>query len=214
MPRQPSRTKQRAGSGRSRTEQNLRLAIAEAAARMLATNEARNFHAAKQKAAARLGVTDARNLPSNEEVEAALLSYQRLFHGEEHALRVRKLREAAVRSMRFFERFSPRLVGAVLQGTATQSAEVHLHLFAEPAEEVELFLAEQRIPFEQGQKRLVAGNGEFIIVPSLSFIAQDTPFDLTIFPPNSLREAPRASRDGSPIERASVHAVEALIATE
>lgn len=206
-----SSRRQRSGPASSRAEQQMRMRIAEEAARILAAEQARGYHMAKQKAALRLGAGETRNLPSNEEVEAALLSYQRLFNGESHAARLRALREAALESMRFFQRFSPRLVGSVLQGTATEHADVHLHLFAETAEEVELFLMEQRIPFDRGIKRFIVGDSAQQAFPVLSFLAEEIPFELTVFPSKALRQAPRLTPEGSPLDRANIATVEALL---
>ena len=61
-----------------RTE-NLRLALAQEAARVMAEHGIRDFLAAKRKAAERLGVVDNSVLPKNTEIEAALAQYQRLF---------------------------------------------------------------------------------------------------------------------------------------
>lgn len=208
-----SSRRQRSSPGSSRAEQQMRMRIAEEAARILAAEQARGYHTAKQKAALRLGAGETRNLPSNEEVEAALLSYQRLFNGESHAARLRALREAALESMRFFQRFSPRLVGGVLHGTATEHADVYLHLFADTPEEVEMFLMDQRIPFDRGMKRFVLGDGPYQNFPALRFLAEEVPFELTIFPSKALRQAPRQTPEGSPIERASLSAVEALLSS-
>ena len=55
--------------------QQLRQRIAQEAARWLVASGGRNFLQAKRKAAEQLGVSDARHLPSNLEVEDALAAY-------------------------------------------------------------------------------------------------------------------------------------------
>ena len=72
-----------------RTE-NLRRALAQEAARVMAEHGIRDFLFAKRKAAERFGVTDNAVLPKNTEIEDALAEYQRLFGGDfarESALR-------------------------------------------------------------------------------------------------------------------------------
>ncbi len=128
--------------------------IAREAARILAESGSRNFLQAKRKAAQQLGVSDARNLPGNEEVEQALVDYQRLFRAHVQPKHLRRLRETAVQGMRFLEHFGPRLVGPVLEGTADEHSEVTLHLFADQVEQVGAFLLEQGIPSELGDRRL------------------------------------------------------------
>jgi len=65
-----------------------------------------------------MGFTDTAALPGNAEVLAELRDYQRLFQGEEQPRQLHRRREAAIPAMQFFERFEPRLVGSVLDGSA------------------------------------------------------------------------------------------------
>ena len=58
---------------------NLRRAVAQEAARVMAEHGIQDFRAAKRKAAERFGVTEEGALPSNAEVEESLVAYQRLF---------------------------------------------------------------------------------------------------------------------------------------
>src|SRR5215470_13191592 len=64
---------------------NLRRALAQEAARLMAEHGIRDFLVAKRKAAERLGVTDGGALlPKNSEIEEALAAHQRLFGGASH----------------------------------------------------------------------------------------------------------------------------------
>ena len=58
----------------------LRRQLAADAARIMAEEGVRDFHAAKRKAAARLGLPETKHLPGNDEVDSALQEYLRLFH--------------------------------------------------------------------------------------------------------------------------------------
>ncbi|HUL18106.1 MAG TPA: hypothetical protein VLV29_02475, partial [Steroidobacteraceae bacterium] len=134
---------------------NLRRALAQEAARIMAEHGISDFLAAKRKAAERLGVEDgAALLPKNSEIEDALGEYQRLFGGASHIQALEAQRRAALTAMRYLSEFEPRLVGAVLSGTATRHSEVQLHLFAERAESVTLKLLEEGIPHEVTEKRV------------------------------------------------------------
>src|ERR1700722_3522251 len=120
---------------------NLRRALAQEAARIMAEHGIRDFRIAKRKAAERLGVVDGSALlPKNSEIESALAEYQRLFGGESHLSALLAQRRAALSALRYLREFEPRLVGPVLSGTATQHSQVQLHLFAERAESVTLKL--------------------------------------------------------------------------
>ena len=109
----------------------IRERIAKEAARMMCEAGINDFQLAKRKALQRLRINEQRNLPSNEEIEFAVGEYQRLFRADSQPRRLAELRRAAVRAMRFLSRFQPRLVGAVLSGTADEHSDVCLHLFAE-----------------------------------------------------------------------------------
>ena len=66
--------------------ENLRRAVAQEAARIMAEHGIQDFRAAKRKAAERFGVTEEGALPSNAEIEAALAAYQRLFAADTHGV--------------------------------------------------------------------------------------------------------------------------------
>src|SRR5215472_17333755 len=134
---------------------NLRRALAQEAARIMAEQGIRDFLVAKRKAAERLGVLDgAALLPKNSEIESALAEYQRLFGGESHLSALDAQRRASLSAMRYLHEFEPRLVGAVLSGTTTLHSEVQLHLFADRAESVTLKLLDEGIPHEVTEKRV------------------------------------------------------------
>ena len=113
--------------------------------------------------------------------------------------------------MRFLARFKPRLVGSVLSGTAGRHADINLHLFADTPEEVNLFLIESNIPFHTSQKRLRLNRDQWQDYPSFEFLAGDYRVDLTVFPREGRREAPRSPVDGRPMSRAGLEEVEAML---
>lgn len=189
-----------------------RILLAQECARLLAEEGLTDFRVAKRKAAQRLAITDLRLLPDNQEIEQALLDYQRLFQADRQPQQLQKLREAALNALRFLADFRPRLVGSVLSGTAGPNTAIQLHLFADTPEDVALFLMNQRIPFETGERRLKPGNGEPVSFPVFRFSAGDHDFDLTVFAPLAEREAPRSPVDGRPMRRAGPADLEALLA--
>jgi len=193
-------------------DQQMRTRIAQEAARLMSEEGIQDFYAAKRKAAQHLGAPDTRNMPRNQEVEAALQEYQRLFRGEQQTGHLRVLREAAVQAMRFLAGFKPRLVGSVLSGTAGRHADINLHLFADTPEEVSLFLMDNSIPFHPAQKRLRISREAWQEFPAYEFMAGDQAVELVVFPCEGRREAPRSPVDGRPMRRARVEEVEALLA--
>jgi hypothetical protein len=191
---------------------NLRRALAQEAARIMAEHGIRDFLVAKRKAAERLGVSDgAALLPKNAEIEAALAEYQRLFGGATHLESLTAQRRAALSAMRYLSEFEPRLVGAVLSGTATVHAEVQLHLFAERAEAVTLKLLDEGIPHEVTERRVKLNPERIRAFPGVRFQMQDQPIEATVFPTDGIRQAPVSPVDGRPMRRANAFEVEALL---
>src|SRR6201999_2355906 len=127
---------------------NLRRALAQEAARIMAQHGIQDFLTAKRKAAEALGVTDASALPRNTEIEEALAEYQRLFDAGGHEQTLQEQRRAALHAMHWLSKFEPRLVGPVLTGTATAHADIQLHLFADTPEYVALNLMDRGIAHE------------------------------------------------------------------
>ena len=191
---------------------NLRRALAQEAARIMAEHGIGDFLAAKRKAAERLGVEDgAAMLPKNSEIEEALGEYQRLFGGATHLSALTAQRRAALSAMRYLSEFEPRLVGAVLSGTATQHSEVQLHLFAERAESVTLKLLDEGIPHEVTEKRVKLDPERVRAFPGVRFEMDDQPIEATVFPTDGIRQAPVSPVDGRPMRRANTIEVEALL---
>ena len=170
--------------------QRNRLRVAQEAARLMSEHGIRDFHHAKLKAAERLGILDAQSLPRNLEIEQALREHQRLFLADSQPQLLRQRREAAVEAMRFLAAFEPRLVGAVLEGTADTHSAVCLHVYSDDPEAVGLYLHEHGVPIETQVRRLRYSRDEQPEYPVLLFAADGLPFDLTVLPRNALRQAP------------------------
>jgi len=170
-----------------------------------------DYALAKRKAARQAGMPEPRELPTNEEVEEALRTYQQIYHHEEHRNRLRVLRETAVRAMRELARFNPHLTGSVLNGNAGKYADVNLQLFTDNEKAVELYLIDRRIPYKSAQSRLYSGE-EMRTVPVYTLSDQGTDIELTVLSTLDLRGSLRTSPEGKNIERAKLQAVEQLLA--
>jgi hypothetical protein len=188
--------------------------LAHEAARLMAEGGIRDYHQAKLKAAARLGIHDDASLPRNREIEEALREYQRLFQGDTQAADLRERREAALRALEFFAPFTPRLVGPVLDGTADANTPVALHLYTDDAKQVPRFLEDHGIPAESRSRRLRLDrhrDGQFDV---WIFSADGLTFDLTVLPGDALRQAPLSSVDEKPMKRASLAQLQDMLARQ
>ncbi len=196
---------------RQQRTENLRALVAQEAARLIVGQGVRDYYQAKAKAAARLGLSNEASLPKNTQVEDAVRAHQALFEGAKHHQRLQRLRRAALRAMQFFAPFSPRLVGAVLEGTADSYSAVCLHLFSETPEAVALFLDQNGVPYDEETRAMRLGRRRTGNFPALKFEAGDTAMDITVLPLVAIRQAPLSPVDGRPMRRASASEVEALL---
>lgn len=124
--------------------------IAAAAARLIA-EEGCDYALAKRKAVrAVLGQGEATRaqLPDNALIEAELRRYLQTFAADSQPALLTALRRLALDWMSRLAQFNPHLVGAVLNGTATEHSDVHLHLFTDSAKDVEIALLNAGIEFE------------------------------------------------------------------
>jgi len=186
--------------------------LAHEAARLMAEGGIRDYHQAKLKAADRLGIHDDASLPRNREIDEALREYQRLFLGDTQGEALRLRREAALQALEFFDRFRPRLVGRVLDGTADAHTPVALHLHADDPDEVARFLADAGIPGEASWRHVRLDRVRERDAPVWVFSADGLAFDLTVLPLDTLRQAPLSGIDERPMPRASASQLRELLA--
>lgn len=191
-------------------QHHLRQLVAQQAARMMAEEGIADYAFAKRKAARQLGMEDAHCLPGNAEIESELRIYQGIYHGEEHAASLHQLRADALATMRLLERFDPHLTGAVLDGTAGRHAETEVHLFADSDKEVEIFLLNNEIPYQTGERSYQCGS-ERRKVPVFTLEGPSGPIRLSIFAPEDARRTSRNALGDGTATRVRAEAVALLL---
>lgn len=196
---------------RSSRHESLRDRITEEAARILAEEGVRDYQMAKRKAAARLNESETRDLPSNEEIAAALATRLALFHGDTRTRLLATLRHAALELLSRLARFEPRVAGALVSGNVTQASPVEIHLAADTPEEVRFFLDDAGIPVEDMQRSLRFGGDRRVAVPGFSFFAGDAKIEILVFTRAAMREPPLSPVDGHPMQRLGYAEVERLL---
>jgi hypothetical protein len=116
----------------------------------------------------------------------------------------------AVQAMRLLEQFAPRLVGSVLTGTATEFADIQLHLFADSAEAVCMHLMDRRFEYEVFERRMRLTPERQAQVPTVRFEMGSETIEAFIFPGEGIRQAPISPVDGRPMRRAGIQEVSEL----
>jgi hypothetical protein len=198
---------------------DLALELAATAARLIAEDGC-DYATAKRRAVQLVlgGTAGAGSrLPENELVETELRRHLRTFGGERHATLIAALRATALALMEYLAPFNPHLVGAVLNGTATEHSVLRLQLFTDSAKDVEIFLLNEGLRFAVGEAGEPDGAFEAIQlqVPRRLLAGATGSLEavLTVLPTDALRVGARyRSPDPSlsPIERSGRASASAL----
>lgn len=188
----------------------MRSHLAYLAARLIAEDGIQDYGAAKRKAARQAGVPDTRDLPDNQEIEAALKSYQALYQAEQQPIILSDLRQIAVDVMERFARFNPYLVGSVLTGTAGEHSDINLHLFADSAKEFEIFLLNEKSEFELETRNFTL-NERTQAVPVYRLELDGAVVTAAVFERDDERVTQKYKGDGRPVERAKLSEVKSLL---
>ncbi len=190
---------------------DLRDRLADEAARFIVEHGIHDFGLAKRKAAARLGVQATGALPSNAQIQERVVERQRLFEPDGHNERLVKLRHVAAGVMERLDEFRPRLVGAVLDGTATINSPIELHVFSDSPELVADVLGETGRRVSDSQRRYRLNRYDALQIPGFELVVDDEEVEVMVFPERGAHHAPLSPVDGRPMRRASRSAVLALL---
>jgi hypothetical protein len=198
---------------------HIRQMIAQQAARMMAEDGINDFAYAKKKAGRQLGVSESSALPTNAEIEEEIRLYHNIYNADEQPLELAKLRKAALMTMQLFARFNPHLTGSVLDGTAGKFAQTNIHLFADSAKDVEIFLLSQQIPFDSSEKSYRVSDKpskdkkEKVrkTVPVFTLETELGLQKISVFDVDDMRVAVKRTVDGSNAERADISDLQALL---
>lgn len=196
---------------RLKTDDRIRKSIAHEAAKIVALEGMEDFLQAKKKAAQQLNINNKRLLPSNSEIELALIEYQSLFLPEQQSEIISSLRKTAYEAMQLLKEFKPRLTGSVLSGTANKNSEIIIHVFSETSEKVSLFLQEKKIPVSLCERRLKPEKRIHTYFTAIKFIAGDTDIVLIVLPLPLLKNSPLDPITQRPMQRANLEEVRKLV---
>lgn len=126
----------------------MRMRIAQLAARLMLEHGIRDYGLAKRKAARQLGAPESHSLPGNDEIEAALREHQALYRPDEHKAVLLALRRQALAVLESLARFEPVLVGGVLSGAVSRHSDIEIELYADSSKDFEHHLLNEGIDFK------------------------------------------------------------------
>ncbi len=195
-------------------EDKIRRMIAQEAARLMYEDGINEYRDAKRKAAKHFGpekvLSLGSHLPSNAEIHEEVQRLIGIYEEKVLPERLLRLRILALRYMEILEPFSPYLVGSVLSGAVTERSDIDIHIFAESMEEVEEYLKEKRVPFEQDVVTIRRG-GEFFEYPHIYIEDEGTVIECSVYPPEEIHKRSKSSITGRPIERVDAKKLRKII---
>ena len=127
---------------------NIRLSIANKAAEIIMEEGITDYQYAKKKAVRYLDLDTVDLLPSNDEIDKALLDYRLIFKAELDIELVKTIKTEALRIMKFFASFNPYFVTQLSEGLLPKYPIIQINLFSDNMKEVEYILLNNNIPFE------------------------------------------------------------------
>ena len=185
----------------------LRAALAQLAAQIMYGEGVKQYLTAKRLAARRLlGRTAGKaaryrtkDLPSNGEIKQALLELVSEIEGDGRVQRLFAMRIVALEAMEQLAPFTPRLMGSVATGHVRSGSDIDIHVFAWHSADVEAHVRSLGWAADTNHVSILK-HGRIMNFTHI-LVADLFPIEMTVYPPNDLRNRPRSSTDGKPIVR-------------
>lgn len=165
----------------------LRDEIAAAAARLIAESGL-DYVSAKRKAAREvLGSERVAHdlLPENDEIDAALREYQRLFQADSQPARLAHMRQIALHVMDLLPQHALYLVGAAANGTAGAHSELFLQCYVDSSKDLHIDLLNIGVDADADEIANPFGRGR---VERVYFGFRGEMVNITCYPPNKARQ--------------------------
>ena len=125
----------------------IRLTVANKAAELIAEEGITDYHYAKTKAAKCLGFSAKEKLPSNNEIDEALIAYKNIYHKADFAI-IQELKKITLKYMKLFEEFNPHAPSQILEGYISKYPTIEINLYHDDIKAVEYILLNNQINFE------------------------------------------------------------------
>ena len=187
----------------------LREALAQEAAKIIATEGVRDYQLAKRKACERIGNSNHGSLPSNFEIEQAVSTFHKTFLLD-HDVILAELRKTALIIMRWLQDYSPYLVGPVLEGIANADTPISIHVSSDVIEEVLDVLQRYDVDLRIEEQRIKLGK-ESNFMPTILFYYEHCEVAVTIFTLRQQHQLPKSKTTNRGIQRANIKSVETLL---
>jgi len=185
--------------------------IAATAARLV-VEEGLEYGPAKRRALRDLGLPARTALPNNDEIEAEVRDYIRLYCADTQPKELHALRVLALEWMEHMAEFRPHIGGAVWHGTATRLSDIYIQLFCDDPKSAEIALIDHHVDYEP---RMVTGfHGEQVEALSIHAasraLGEEVGVHLLVYDLDDLRGALKPDTQGR-VPRGNLAALRRLI---
>jgi hypothetical protein len=188
--------------------------IAAAAARLV-VEDGLEYGPAKRRALRDLALPARTALPNNDEIEAEVRDYIRLYCSDTQPKELHALRVLALEWMERMAEFRPHVGGAVWHGTATRLSDIYIQLFCDDSKSAEIALIDHHVDYEP---RMVTGfHGEQVEALSVHaasrVLGEEIGVHLLVYDLDDLRGALKPDAQGR-VPRGNLAALRRLIEKE
>lgn len=194
--------------GRNKSDY-LRQSLAHETAKIIVQEGLRDFHRAKLKASERLGNSQHGSLPSNFEIEQAIVSFQKTFIPNQEQ-KILAQRQIALTIMNWLQEYSPYLVGSVLEGAAGVNAAISIHVACDTVERIIDEFGDKKIKLKLTERRLKINN-DFAFLPTISFEYQNNEIEVLVFNLRQQHQQPKSKIQNRSMQRINLKGLAELL---
>ena len=126
----------------------IKLSIANMAAKIIMEEGVNDYQYAKKKAVKYLDYNKLDILPSNDDIDRALVEYGAIYQKQVDISTIHKIKKEALKIMQLFDKFNPFFLSQITEGLVPKYPIININIFTDNMKEVEYVLLNNNINFE------------------------------------------------------------------
>ena len=130
------------------SSKNIKMTIANLAARMIMEEGVKDYFFAKKKAAKSLGFNEDVSFPTNMQIDNAIEEFHKIYNQDIGIEFLEHFKSQALNVMNMFKHFRPHLMNKLSEGIIPKFPEIKINLFADNIKDIEYVLLNSKIPYE------------------------------------------------------------------
>lgn len=165
------------------SSKNIKMTIANLAARMIMEEGVKDYFFAKKKAAKSLGFDENVNLPTNLQIDNAIEEFHKIYNQDVGIDFLEHFKTQALNVMSMFKNFKPHLMNKLSEGIIPKFPEIKINLFADNLKDIEYVLLNNAISYEfsETKKNIKARKNSIKSVPTFYLDSQPIPAEIRVY---------------------------------